>query len=77
MVALRHAELRRDWQFLSAFYTFYQFVPAALLRGDNLFIHCRAEAHCAGTCAAVYATMAYSLQPCEAAKIVKERRSVT
>ena len=70
-------ELTRGSPIFPVFASLYQVVSNALLRGENVFIHCRAGAHRAGTCVAAFAMIAYGLHPWAAVRQVKDRRSVT
>jgi hypothetical protein len=60
-----------------AFEQLYRLVSSSLLRSESVLIHCRAGAHCAGTCTAAYAMMAYRLDPWEAVRRVHSRRPCT
>jgi len=53
--------LRNGVPILPVFTKLYRMISNAILRGTNLFIHCRARAHRAGTCTAAYGMMAYDL----------------
>jgi len=62
---------------LPYFRRFHTVVSNAIQAGNNIFIHCRAGAHRAGTCTAAYALMAFDLTPRQAVREVSKQRRVT
>ena len=68
---------RRGNLVLPYFERFHALVSSAIQAGDNVFIHCRAGAHRAGTCTAAYAVMALGLTPTQAVREVSKQRRVT